>query len=105
MFEVQKVRYFRNSRDMVGFVASIYKDGDKVGECRHDGDALLYSVSLDASVREEFVSWAESIAHLTIWNPEEFAQTGESNRRGLVETAGVEYMLSAYEKAYLGAQA
>ena len=87
----------------MGFTADIYKDGTKIGETRHDGDAIFYTVSIrDTEAFKSFIDWAGEIAPLTIWNPADFDDHGiEDNRIGLLETAGVEFMLTEYEKAVL----
>ena len=99
MYKIERVRYFRNEREMVGFVAEIHRDGVKLGQARHDGDAVFYTVDIrDVDAHREFIKWAEEIAPQTMWNPAEFNDHGiESNRIGLLETAGVEYLLTKYE--------
>lgn len=77
MYEVKAVRYFENSRGMVGHNASIYKGTEKVADSSHDGDCVVYSIRFEKKEEEKnFIEWAKLAVIGTQW--EEFLNGDES---------------------------
>lgn len=95
MYSVNKVRYFQNSRHMIGFETKIYRDGEVVGEAKHDGDCIVYDVRLNTNEEKlAFHRWAMSVKDKTIWGD---SIKNDDSERSILETAGVEYLLEQYE--------
>jgi hypothetical protein len=72
MYEVKKVRYFENSRGMVGHTCHIYEGSREIGESSHDGDCVVYDIRFIHDTDERnFIEWAKGAVIGTQW--EEFA--------------------------------
>lgn len=97
MYQVKEVRYFENSRGMVGHNANIYKDGERVASSSHDGDCVVYSIRFEKKEEEkQFIEWAKSAVVGTQW--EEFLNEDESYTLQL----GAEVLFDEHDSKVMG---
>ena len=86
-YTVNKVRYFTNHRDMIGFSLNIYLGKKRIGTANHDGNSMTYNVDIpNKQYREDFIIYAN-------------AQDTEDQELALTDT--IEALLNQYEEEHL----
>ena len=97
--QATKVRYFRNSRYMVGFNAYITRNGKDIAEASHDGDCVVYSVRYLGDNAEEqiknkadFLAWADKVIQ-----PKRGNIKDQHNYQVMLETDALDYLLDQHD--------